>query len=107
MNALHATMYRPEIPLTSAVCITHSELKSRRCSVPIVPRSVKDTIDGTTEKFAACKEHDAHEFLSYLLDCMHDELEGEPNRIDEPVPTADFYTKIKRCLRCRKCGYSR
>jgi ubiquitin C-terminal hydrolase len=47
-----------------------------------------DEID--TIIFAERKQHDAQEFLTYVLDCFHGELtEMAPQRNDGPVPTDD------------------
>ena len=108
MNALHATTYNPDSPLTSAVCFTHSELKSRVCSIPVVPRSIKEAIDYTTEvKFADGMQHDAHECLTHVLDRIHDELKRAPEVNEGPLPTDDFCTVIQQHLTCKNCGYSR
>ena len=48
-----------------------------------------DEID--TIIFAERKQHDAQEFLTYVLDCFHGELtEMAPQRNDGPVPTDDW-----------------
>ena len=108
MNALHATTYNHDSPLTSAVCFTHSELKNRVCSIPVVPRSIKEAIDYTAkEKFADGMQHDAHECLTHVLDRIDDELKRAPDENDGRLPTDAFCTVIQQHLTCKNCGYSR
>jgi hypothetical protein len=107
MNALNATTCRCGIPVTTSICLTNSVLESRVSSLPISPQSVKDAIDGTTKLFAERREHDAHEFFTQLLDCIHDELKGAPEVNDGPVPTDYFSTIIKQHLMCKRCGFER
>jgi ubiquitin C-terminal hydrolase len=108
MNSLRATEYGPGAPLISAVCLTYYDVKCRLSSVAINPLLVMDEID--TEIFAEHKQHDAQEFLTYVLDCIHGELKQKaPQGNDRPVPTDDFCMIVEQCLTCRNknCGYSR
>ena len=108
MNSLRATEYGPNAPLTCAVCLTFYDVKCRLSSVPINPLIIMDEID--TKIFAKHKQHDAHEFLTYVLDCIHGELKPKAPQVnDGPVPTDDFSMKVQQCLTCRNknCGYSR
>ena len=109
MNALHATTYNHDSPLTSAVCFTHSELKNRVCSIP-VPRSIKEVIDYTAkEKFGNGMQHDAHECLTHVLDRIDDELKRAPDENDGRLlycnPAASYVQKLwlfAVSLLCRK-----
>jgi ubiquitin C-terminal hydrolase len=59
-----------------------------------------DEID--TIIFAERKQHDAQEFLTYVMDCFHGELtEKAPQGNDGPAPTHDFSMIVKQCLTCR------
>ena len=101
------------------------------------PSQVKNAIDAITDKFAGYEQRDAHEFLSDLIDSVHEELDkdspvarGEgtlgaphtkasPNPAsragdDEnetvkqnPLPTDDFRLTVEVCLSCESCGYER
>ena len=100
------------------------------------PVALKKQMDVLTDKFAGYVQRDAHEFLSDLLDYLHDEL-AEPlppppedgrsrrrsQRIQEladeakkkkmandedKLPTNKFFRLTARvCLKCDSCGYSR
>jgi len=46
------------------------------------PSSLKKAMGHLNREFAGYKQHDAQEFLCFLLDALHEDL----NRIDEPTP---------------------
>lgn len=105
--------------LTKSVCWVAHQLE--KANVPAMsPRIVKDAMDEKTDKFAGYEQRDAHEFLSDLLDFVHEELENV-SRNDQATadevssgrkekiyfPTDDFCLTAKVCLKCCTCGYSR
>lgn len=125
-------------------------------SIAANPTALKKQMDVLTSKFAGFFQRDAHEFLSDLIDFLHDELAAEKcdnnaSKIDEgeskpaaafedrivveehigssnhdpdevnnepsakltttnnaALPTDDFFhLKVRVCLECNSCGYSR
>mmetsp|Transcript_29327 Transcript_29327/g.44387 ORF Transcript_29327/g.44387 Transcript_29327/m.44387 type:complete len:763 (-) Transcript_29327:238-2526(-) len=79
----------------------------------INPRCVKIAVDAVTDRFLGYEQRDAHEFLSDLIDRVHDELIDEAAKVTsdnagESVITDDFFrTDVEVCLKCNTCGYER
>ncbi|GAX10105.1 ubiquitin carboxyl-terminal hydrolase 26/29/37 [Fistulifera solaris] len=78
----------------------------------IDPRAVKEAMDMTTDKFLGYEQRDAHEFLSDLIDNIHEEVQAErPKPVQanphEASPMDDFLLTVRVCLTCASCGYSR
>lgn len=100
------------------------------------PSALKKQMDVLTEKFAGYEQRDAHEFLGDLVDFLHEELVNDPleEKDDEAkkseesdsqdsgatveekpatvvttdLPTDEyFHLKVRVCLKCKSCGYSR
>jgi hypothetical protein len=65
-------------PLTQKVVKLAGELADTSDNKPINPSGVKEAMDHITDKFAGFLQRDAHEFLSDLVDGIHEELEKEP-----------------------------
>jgi len=126
-------------------------------SIAANPTALKKQMDVLTSKFAGFFQRDAHEFLSDLIDFLHDELAAEkcdndaskeaegdskpaaaagedrivveehigssnhdPDEVknessakltttnNAALPTDDFFhLKVRVCLECNSCGYSR
>ena len=86
--------------------VEKSELSS------ISPKPVKVAIDAVTHKFHGDEQRDAHEFLSDLIDRVHDEqVQGRTGKLNEDcntLPTDEFFRlNVKACLKCDSCGYER
>ncbi len=65
----------------------------------ISPYQFKRTIDKHTTQFPLNKQCDAHEFVSFLIDKLHDEtMEGE----DSPIHKT-FYGKFRSRVKCLEC----
>lgn len=79
------------------------------------PSVVKKALDAVTDKFEGYQQRDAHEFLSDLVDRVHDELEDERKESGTettdstpPFPTDEYFRmNVQVCLTCDSCGYAR
>lgn len=74
------------------------------------PSSLKKEIDNLTDKFAGYEQRDAHEFLSSLIDMLHDELESTKSDCEDYIepPTNEYFClTVNVCLTCNSCEYSR
>ena len=82
------------------------------------PKAVKDAMDEKTDKFRGFEQRDAQEFLSDLVDNIHEELELGDDKQAAPQgehqsdtrkgsPMDDFLLTVQVCLTCQTCGYSR
>jgi hypothetical protein len=96
---------------TSLVQVAH-ELRDTNAPLSVRPRAIKDAMDEKTHKYQGFEQRDAHEFLSDLIDHVHEELteksKAEPSKESEQTPpTDDFRLVVRVCLKCTSCGYSR
>jgi hypothetical protein len=78
----------------------------------IDPRAVKEAMDAKTDKFLGYEQRDAHEFLSDLIDNIHEEVQAEqpkPLQANQhrASPMDNFLLTVRVCLTCASCGYSR
>jgi len=96
------------------------------------PRCIKKAMDSATDKFIGYEQRDAHEFVSDLLDLLHDNMAIEKgsketdenseivqsNETNEevkesktkctPPPTDEYFRlDVRVCLTCDTCGYKR
>lgn len=76
------------------------------------PHAVKDAMDSKTDKFLGHEQRDAHEFLSDLIDSVHEEVQSEKTKPfqaprPETSPMDSFLLTVRVCLTCSSCGYSR
>uniref|UniRef100_A0A0C9QKT9 ubiquitinyl hydrolase 1 n=1 Tax=Fopius arisanus TaxID=64838 RepID=A0A0C9QKT9_9HYME len=56
----------------------------------IAPRDLKDTIGHFRLQFDSCEQQDSHEFLTFLLEWMHNDLRKDNKmRIDGPLSAAE------------------
>ena len=86
-----------------------------RISNVVDPKKLKQAMDQVSDKFEGYEQRDAHEFLSDLLDSIHEELnqkedekEAKENSSSKLLPTDKyFHLNVKVCLTCDNCGYSR
>jgi uncharacterized UBP type Zn finger protein len=90
-----------------------NRLKDRSQHSSVTPKPVKTAIDAATDKFSGYEQRDAHEFLSDLIDRVHDELEMEEKEKEiredtHTLPTDEFFRlTVQACLKCDACGYER
>ena len=90
-------------------------------SVVLNPVALKKTVDLKTDRFLGYEQRDAHEFLSVLLDLVHEELETANNQRkkslgddsamavenQDGLPTDDFHFMVQTSLQCTSCNYTR
>ena len=79
---------------------------------PAYPSILKKQMDLLTDKFIGYEQRDAHEFLSDLIDFLHDELINAKNakggEIEMVLPTDNYFRlDVDVCLTCESCKYSR
>jgi len=60
-----------------------------------IPRTFKRKVGTTDERWQGFEQHDTEEFISYLLNCLHDDLnriKGKPavQKVDEKLPEAEY-----------------
>ena len=105
--------------LTNSICTIGQEL-FRKYMPPVNSQMIKDAMDTKTDKYIGYEQRDAHEFISDLIDFVHDELQvnnistaGSDEILDDmvlvkkAVPTDDFCMSVQVCLKCCSCGYTR
>ena len=67
----------------------------------VTPNKFKKTIDKYTSQFPLNKQCDAHEFLLFLIDKLHDEIPSKDLEIDKL-----FYGKFTSAIECEGCHKS-
>jgi ubiquitin len=70
----------------------------RNTTRAVDPKVVKAAMDVKVNYFTGDRQQDAHEFLTVLVDEIHDE---HPD--DENNPMKEFCMKVNVCLTCTKC----
>ena len=95
---------------------THESDNNSSTITSVTPREVKEAIDVLTDKFKGYEQRDAHEFVSTLIDYIHDELVKvttgtsiKEQQVEKVIlPTDEFFRlNVKVCLTCDSCKYSR
>jgi ubiquitin carboxyl-terminal hydrolase 8 len=75
------------------------------------PSILKKEMDKLTDKFLGYEQRDAHEFLSDLIDLLHDELKSAKANHEDystELPTDKYFRlDVNVCLTCDSCKYSR
>jgi len=116
-----------DVPLISPDTARSTLLSSKAAN----PSALKKQMDVLTDKFTGYEQRDAHEFLGDLVDFLHEELVGttldekddesnseeaaaaDNDEVAATVATTDlptdeyFHLKVRVCLKCKSCGYSR
>lgn len=104
--------------ISQSICMIGQKL-SRHYMPPVDSRMIKDAMDSKTDKYIGYEQRDAHEFISDLIDFVHDELQanqadagqsetsGKNDSVKNPFPTDDFCMSVQVCLQCCSCGYTR
>jgi hypothetical protein len=110
--------------LTRSILSVSQKLANKTDRIAVDPRDVKAAMDEKTDKFVGFEQRDAHEFISDLVDNIHEEFQGKDKQTepggtdandngdvvmssDEALPTDDFCLTVQVCLKCNSCGYSR
>lgn len=99
--------------LAKSIVSVWADLKDMSSLRATDPTAVKKAMDAVTDKFVGYEQRDAHEFLSDLVDRVHDELEEgrkESGATEDasPLPTDEFFRmNVQVCLTCDSCGYAR
>jgi predicted outer membrane repeat protein len=107
--------------LTRSFVAVSQELADKTTKVAVNPQAVKAAMDEKTDMFVGYEQRDAHEFLSDLVDNIHEELQDKkadqgsapddsadtPMPSHKALPTDDFCLTVEVCLKCNACGYSR
>ena len=95
-------------PLSQSLVSTADMLLGSKTVGAVSPRQVKWAMDDLTDKFRGYEQRDAHEFLSELVDRVHDEEEEEKAEDQTNLLTDDFFRiNVRVCLTCDSCGYKR
>lgn len=93
-----------------------AKLMEETTSQSVSPRRVKEAVDHLTDRFCGNEQRDAHEFISDIIDRVHDELEEEQKehkedtlpKVSAPLLTDAFFRmNVRVCLKCDSCGYER
>eukprot|EP00985_Skeletonema_marinoi_P007314 scaffold3206_cov119-Skeletonema_marinoi.AAC.1 len=117
-----------DVPMISPDTARSTLLSSKAAN----PSALKKQMDVLTDKFAGYEQRDAHEFLGDLVDFLHEELVDSPSDekdddskkseesnsedaeekpatvVTTDLPTDEyFHLKVRVCLKCKSCGYSR
>jgi ubiquitin C-terminal hydrolase len=75
------------------------------------PSILKKEMDKLTDKFGGYEQRDAHEFLSDLIDLLHDELKAAKANHEDystELPTDKYFRlDVNVCFTCDSCKYSR
>jgi hypothetical protein len=66
----------------------------------LAPHGLKAVVGSFAPQFSGFEQHDAHEFLSFLLDGLSEDLSTEP------VIPSIFYGSLQSTVRCRRCKHS-
>jgi ubiquitin C-terminal hydrolase len=112
--------------LSRSVILASQELADKTDRIAVDPRDVKAAMDAKTDKFVGFEQRDAHEFISDLVDNIHEELQDKDKQTepggtdandsgdvqmemanDNALPTDDFRLTVDVCLKCNSCGYTR
>lgn len=75
--------------LTRSVTQIARRLEDRSDTLPIDPSCVKSAMDKLSDKFLGYQQRDAHEFLSDLIDNMHEEMQKESSTALSRVATQE------------------
>ena len=106
-------------PLThSLVSVSESLLADlpmdtvRASDLILNPTAIKQAMDEKTDKFRGFEQRDAHEFLSDMIDHVHEELTSHEKKVgssevEAVLPTDDFRLTVQVSLECMSCQYTR
>lgn len=86
--------------ITEAYASVINEMWSKNISDYINPSILKNAISINCSQFIGCSQNDSHEFLSYLLDGMNEELTVKPKR---SIISETFEGKYISKIQC-ECG---
>uniref|UniRef100_UPI00358F1FD1 ubiquitin carboxyl-terminal hydrolase 19 isoform X2 n=1 Tax=Myxine glutinosa TaxID=7769 RepID=UPI00358F1FD1 len=68
-------------------CLLHALWKGDRQAV--APSHLKSIVASKASQFTGCSQHDAQEFMAFLLDGLHEDLNRVRDKLYTPVPNSD------------------
>jgi ubiquitin C-terminal hydrolase len=67
------------------------------------PDRIKETIGCLAPRFATCDQQDAQEFLTFLLDALHDEFKEKNKPDTNTIIKQLFFGQMQSTITCLKC----
>lgn len=118
ISALRAVQHRGGTLIQSMLTVANEIAMSKTGpATPVNPQAVKKAMDEKTDKFVGFEQRDAHEFVSDLVDHIHEELQANHDspsdsgteKLNEQSssPMDDFLLSVEVWLTCKSCGYKR
>ncbi|CAF3941255.1 unnamed protein product [Rotaria sp. Silwood1] len=69
------------------------------------PTRMKETIGRLEPRFATSDQQDAQEFMTLLLDTMHQEINRKNNHVRNTIITELFFSPIQSSITCSQCQH--
>ena len=104
-NYFISKMYLIENPVNGLITQTFARLVVSLWGVNsgvIFPSELKRNFSRKFKSFEGLNQHDAHEFLIHLLDCINEEMKTKAGEVN--VVSRNFYGLSENILTCIECG---